>query len=88
MVEAMSLGLVPIATAISSVPEIIRDRESGVLITPDPESLCQALAWLCADPERTAAVGANAREFARANFDARKNFAQFDAMYSALLGAQ
>lgn len=85
VVEAMSLGVIPVCTPISSVPEIIRDRESGVLIEPDAASLCDALAWLRADRERTAAVGAEARAFARDNFDARRNFARFDAIYATLL---
>ena len=85
IVEAMSLGVIPVCTPISSVPEIIRDRESGVLITPDPESLCGALAWLREDAARTAAVGVEARAFARGAFDARKNFGQLDGIYSALI---
>ena len=44
ILEAMSFGLPIVATRISGVPEVIKDRVNGLLVNPkDPHDLAQAL---------------------------------------------
>ena len=61
LMEAMASGLPVVSSAISGIPELIVDGESGVLVEQkDSAALCQALARLIADPSlrlRLAAEG-------------------------------
>jgi len=69
-VEAMALGVPPIAPAHGSFPELISPGLDGVLFSPaDPAALAQAFADLRANPERYAAYGARARESYETRFN-------------------
>lgn len=69
ILEAMAAGLPIVATAVGGVPEIVRDRHSGLLIPPaDPERLAEAIVRLLSDAELAAKLAANAREEVRARF--------------------
>ncbi len=58
LMEAQSQGLACLATAVSAIPELIRDGETGVLVPPDdPAALATALAGLIGDPARRARLG-------------------------------
>ncbi|MFC6668863.1 glycosyltransferase [Marinobacterium aestuariivivens] len=51
LMEAQSQGLACLATGISGIPELIRDRQTGWLVEPaDPAALNKALQTLIADP--------------------------------------
>ena len=52
VLEAMSLGLPVVATAVGGTPEVVRDAENGLLIAPHLNgALCQALSRLRSSPE-------------------------------------
>ncbi|HEX4493316.1 MAG TPA: glycosyltransferase [Acidimicrobiia bacterium] len=76
-VEAMALGVAPVAAAHGSFPELIEDRHSGVLVAPgDADALARVFAEVDQHPERFAEYGATARaEYAR-RFDPDANVAQ------------
>jgi len=58
LLEAQSQGLACISTAVSAIPELIRDGVTGVLVAPDsPGELARSLAALIADPGRRHALG-------------------------------
>ena len=57
-VEAMGHGLPCIACDCCAMPEIVRDRESGLLVPrAQPKPLAQALVELLTDPGRARAMG-------------------------------
>ncbi|GAB4178614.1 MAG: glycosyltransferase family 4 protein [Thalassobaculales bacterium] len=62
LVEAQSQHLPVVSTAVSAIPELVIDGETGLLVPPrDPPALAAAIARLLADPElagRLAAAGA------------------------------
>jgi glycosyltransferase involved in cell wall biosynthesis len=71
VVEALAVGCPVIATSVGGVPEVVRDRENGLLVAPgDPRALATAIAQLLSDDalrERLAAaapgsVAANSEE--------------------------
>jgi glycosyltransferase involved in cell wall biosynthesis len=65
LVEAMALGLAPVATAIPGVVEVV-DPSSGVLVpSGDADALREALVGLLADPDRVLALRRGARERVR-----------------------
>jgi glycosyltransferase involved in cell wall biosynthesis len=59
-VEALSLGVPVVSTAVGGVPEVVRDGQNGLLVPPgDPEALAVALRRVLEEPglrERLAAA--------------------------------
>ncbi|MFN2468560.1 MAG: glycosyltransferase family 4 protein [Gaiellaceae bacterium] len=69
LLEAMLASRPVVATAVSSVPEIVADGETGVLVPPeDPAALAQAVSGLLDDPARASRYGRAGYERARASF--------------------
>lgn len=62
MLEAMASGLPVVATALSGIPEVVRDGTDGLLVAPrDPAALAEALARVLEDPILADRLGAAAR---------------------------
>jgi glycosyltransferase involved in cell wall biosynthesis len=58
--EAMAAGLVPVATKVGGIPEIIQDGYNGLLVAPDaPDELSQAIIELLRDPKKMKALQKN-----------------------------
>ena len=52
VVEALAMGCPVIATAVGGVPEVLRDRENGLLVPPgDPEALARSVLALISEHE-------------------------------------
>ncbi|GAA1488750.1 glycosyltransferase family 4 protein [Brachybacterium sacelli] len=70
--EYLAAGLPVIASAIGTLPEVLRHGELGVLVEPgDVDALAAALDELAADPARRARLGRAAREAALTEHDWR-----------------
>lgn len=67
LAEAMAYGVVPIASAVGSIPQILNELESGVAITTcEAEPFADAIVAYAADPARWAqAASAGARKIPR-----------------------
>ncbi len=45
-IEAMAAGCPVVATRVGGVPDLITDRQNGILVPPDdPEAMANALLW-------------------------------------------
>lgn len=74
MVEALAMGVPVISTNISGIPELIGDRETGLLVPPrDPQALARAIRELIENPALGSRLAQNGREFVRREFDAERN---------------
>jgi L-malate glycosyltransferase len=61
VLEAMMTGRPVVATRVGWAPELIRDRDNGLLVNPsDPESLASAIESLVADPSWRIEMGMRA----------------------------
>ena len=58
-VEAMASGKAVLAASVGGVPEIVHDRENGLLVRPDdPAALADGMRVLLDDPELRDRLGA------------------------------
>ncbi|PYK24532.1 MAG: hypothetical protein DME59_12920 [Verrucomicrobia bacterium] len=79
--EAFASGRPVIATKVGDIPEIVRDRENGLLIEPgNTQALGSAILEFISDPELAAHCAANGLRYAAENFS-------FDKMMEAKLRA-
>lgn len=69
LLEAMAAGIPVIASAVGSVPELVRSGETGLLIPPaDEESLAGAIAYILEDGARADRMRTRARELVAAHY--------------------
>jgi len=69
LMEAQSQQLACIASNVSAIPELIIDRDTGILVPPgNPELLCQAIAQLIGDPDLRQSLGRAAERRVRDSF--------------------
>ncbi|WP_294192978.1 glycosyltransferase family 4 protein [uncultured Sphingomonas sp.] len=74
MIEALAYQRPAITTAISGIPELIRDGETGLLVPPgDACALAAALRRIHADPLAALAMARRGRAHVAAEFDLEKN---------------
>ncbi len=73
LLEAMSAGCAIVASDTAPLREAIRMGETGHLVDFfDSKALADAVCRLLDDPEERARLGANARQFARENYDLKR----------------
>jgi len=79
--EAFASGRPVIATKVGDIPEIVHDRENGLLIEPgNTQALASAILEFISDPELATHCAANGFRYAAENFS-------FDKMMEAKLRA-
>ncbi len=74
VIEALAYGLPVVSTTVNALPEVVRDRDTGLAVAPgDPEALAQAVLWLAGHPEEARRMGRNGARLAREMFDPHTN---------------
>jgi glycosyltransferase involved in cell wall biosynthesis len=85
-IEAAAAGCAVVASAHGGLPEIIRDGQTGRLVTPgDPGALARAAATLLDDPGARARLGAAAAADVRERFAPSRLLAAIQALYDEVL---
>lgn len=89
LLEAAAAGLPMVATDVPGCREIVRDRETGLLVPlGDIPALASAVLDLVEDPERAERLGTQARRVAEAEFGDRSVAAATLEVYRSALGAR
>jgi L-malate glycosyltransferase len=71
LLDAMASRLPVVATRAGGIPEVVEDRETGLLVPPrDPAALAQAILELCRDRELAARLAARGVEVVHQKFSA------------------
>lgn len=74
LVEAAAVGLPIVTTAVSGIPELVRDGETGLVVPDrDPQALAAALERLLDSPALRERLRTNARAHVEEFFDLRRN---------------
>ncbi|NPV68787.1 MAG: glycosyltransferase [Anaerolineae bacterium] len=86
LLEAMAQGVPVIGSAVSAIPEVVADGETGLLCPPrDVDCLAAALGDLLADPGRRARLGAAGRARLEERFSSERMVAETIALYERLM---
>jgi sugar transferase (PEP-CTERM/EpsH1 system associated) len=86
LLEAMSVGVPPIATRVGGNPEVVEDERCGVLIDPgDFEALGHQLKRMATLPNWREGLGRNSRQRVETCFSLRRMLRAYSDMYSEVL---
>jgi glycosyltransferase involved in cell wall biosynthesis len=87
-VEGLAAGRPVIASAVGGLPEIVTDRSTGRLVTPDdPTALANAILEVAEAPDVARRMGFVAATEARERFDGRRYQDDILAIAAELVGA-
>lgn len=87
LMEAMAVGVPVVASRLSGVPELVRDRETGLLAEPgDPHSLARALELTLSEPAAAGRRVIAARRLVEREFDVEASAGRMAELLSAPAG--
>jgi len=89
LLEAMALGTPCVSTAVTGIPEVLRDGETGLMVPQrDPAALADAIERLLGDPTLRVELADRARRLIEEEFDVHRNAALLREVFdTAHLGA-
>ncbi len=86
VIEAMSVGTVPIVTTSGGMPEIVVDRECGRVIAPgDAKNLADCIVELVTDSKLRERYSKNAIRRIEEHFNISDTVANYESLYRSLL---
>ena len=89
LLEAMSLGVPVVASAVGGIREVIEDGVSGRLVPPrDPQALAEAIDRTERDPAAARTMAANALQRVATDFDASRMVDAYLEVFAGLLDAE
>lgn len=84
VIEAMATGLPVVAADFGGLRELVRNGETGLLVTPaDPEALAKGVLAVLDSPEMGRAYGARGQQVVMDEFDVSRTVAELEAVYEA-----
>jgi starch synthase len=82
LVEAMACGKPIVSTSTGSIPEVVKDGATGILVNPhDPHALKEALEELVLNERKRQTFGNNGRQWVLQKFEANKIAKQLAEIY-------
>ena len=86
LLEAMALGTPCVSTAVTGIPELVRDGDTGLCVQPqNPEALADALERLLADRPLQERLSTRARRLIEREFDIRRNAARLRDLFATAI---
>lgn len=87
LIEAQLLETPVVATDAGGAPEVVADRETGLLVPErTPAAIADAVTQLLDDPEWGHELATRGREQALSRFDSRRIVEEFETLYREVLG--
>jgi glycosyltransferase involved in cell wall biosynthesis len=82
LLEAMALGTPCVSTNVTGVPEIVRDRNTGLMVPQhDPIALAAAIEELLTNPTLRVELATQARHLIEAEFDIHRNTSSLRTLF-------
>jgi glycosyltransferase involved in cell wall biosynthesis len=82
LVEAMAARIPTVATATSSIPEIVEDKQSGILVEPKNQvALAEAISSLLLSPVRGKEMGLRGRQIVEERFTLSRMINEFERVF-------
>ncbi len=82
ILEAMHAGKPIIATRVGGIPEAIKDRDTGILVSPrDCDALSRGILELLKDPEKRKEMGEKGKQRAMQHFDVERMVKEYTGLY-------
>jgi glycosyltransferase involved in cell wall biosynthesis len=90
LIEAQALGIPVVATKVGGIPEVVKDGETGILVSPqDSQSLAQAINYLLADKQKRLTMGEAGKTWIRdKSFKAEDMIKEISQLYQGLIDAK
>jgi glycosyltransferase involved in cell wall biosynthesis len=89
LMEAMASGIPCISTRITGIPELIRDGEDGLLVTPsDTDALAEAIARLIDDAPLRQRLAQNGRARVQEKYELARNVERLGQLFISRLGVR
>jgi glycosyltransferase involved in cell wall biosynthesis len=89
VLEALSLGIPVVATRSGGSPEIIRNRETGMLVTVnDPQALANGILEVIRNPDLARTLSRNGRKLVEQQFNAAAYVKNVESLYESILHAR
>jgi len=86
LIEAQGLGVPIVASRVGGIPEIVRDNQTGILVSAgDADSFAGAIKSLLADENRRSAMSQEAIKWIKGKFKARDMIEEISKLYQELL---
>jgi len=85
IIEAQSLGIPVIATAVGGIPEIVKDGENGIIVERDPKSVSSAIERLYDNTDKYDRMSYNAKNVFGRSFASKCMYTQYLELYETLL---
>lgn len=84
--EAMAAGVVPVATRVGGLPELVAEGQTGLLVEPEsPTAIAQAVMDLAEQPQRRATMARTAHDYAHQHFSLDAMVNSFESLMDAQL---
>ncbi len=85
-IEAFALGKPVIGSRIGGIPELVIDKETGLLFTPgDSEDLAKKMQWLIANPGISQSMGKKARKFVEEKRNPESHYTALMQIYNQVI---
>ena len=86
VIEAMAYGIPPIVTDSGGSPELVIDKESGLIVpSANAEAIARAVTYLYENPRLREEMGINARERIRMHFRIDDTIKKTYSLYNELI---
>jgi len=85
--EAMAAGIPVVAAAVGGLPEVVRDRETGILVAPgDLDAMAHAIVALLLDENQRKRLGESGRRRAREHFSPERQMPRIEQAFASAIG--